>query len=135
MFIFSCSDILNNPEYYDEKDIKGEFVVLVEGKEKSKDDIVSELSIEELMEQYLEEGLDKKEAMKKVAKDKGITKSEVYKYLLKNDLVHFLATDTHRKNTIYPLLKKATKKIEKIIGKEKTEELIKINPQKILNNT
>ena len=73
-------------KYYDEKDIKGEFVVLVEGKEKSKDDIVSELSIEELMEQYLEEGLDKKEAMKKVAKDKGITKSEVYKYLLKNDV-------------------------------------------------
>lgn len=60
---------------------------------------------------------------------------QTVKYLLKNDLVHFLATDTHRKNTIYPLLEKATKKIEKIIGKEKTEELIKINPQKILNNT
>lgn len=57
------------------------------------------------------------------------------KYLLKNDLINFIATDTHRKDTIYPLLKKATKKIEKIIGKEKTEELIKINPQKILNNT
>lgn len=60
---------------------------------------------------------------------------QTVKYLLKKDLIHFLGTDTHRKNTIYPLLKKATKKIEKIIGKEKTEELIKINPQKILNNT
>lgn len=60
---------------------------------------------------------------------------QTFKYLLKKDLIHFLGTDTHRKDTIYPLLKKATKKIEKIIGKEKTEELIKTNPQKILNNT
>lgn len=60
---------------------------------------------------------------------------QTFKYLLKKDLIHFLGTDTHRKDTIYPLLKKATKKIEKIIGKEKTEELIKINTQKILNNT
>ena len=60
---------------------------------------------------------------------------QTFKYLLKKDLIHFLGTDTHRKDTIYPLLKKATKKIEKIIGKEKTEKLIKINPQKILNNT
>ena len=45
---------------------------------------------------------------------------QTFKYLLKKDLIHFLGTDTHRKDTIYPLLKKATKKIEKIIGKEKT---------------
>lgn len=69
-------------EYYEEKDIKGEFVVLVEGNKEEKEDPASNLSIEELMNQYLEEGFDKKEAMKKVAKDKGITKSEVYKYLL-----------------------------------------------------
>lgn len=69
-------------EYYEEKDIKGEFVVLVEGKKIEKEGIISELTIEELMEQYLSEGFDKKEAMKKVAKDKGITKSEVYKYLI-----------------------------------------------------
>ena len=35
------------------------------------------------------------------------------KYLLKNDLINFIATDTHRKNTIYPLLEKGIKKIEK----------------------
>lgn len=69
-------------EYYEDKDIKGEFVVLVEGNKIEKEDQNSELTIDELMEKYLEEGLDKKEAMKKVAKDKGITKSEVYKYLL-----------------------------------------------------
>lgn len=57
------------------------------------------------------------------------------KYLLKNDLINFIATDTHRKNTIYPLLEKGIKKIEKITGKEKAEELTNLNVQKILNNT
>ena len=69
-------------EYYEEKDVKGEFVVLLEGCAIEKEDPTSNLTIEELMDMYLKEGLDKKEAMKKVAKDKGITKSEVYKYLL-----------------------------------------------------
>lgn len=71
-------------EYYEEKDIKGEFVVLVEGNKEEKENPVSECSIEELMNQYMDEGMDKKEAMKRVAKDKGITKSEVYKQLLNN---------------------------------------------------
>ena len=57
------------------------------------------------------------------------------KYLLNNDLINFIATDTHRKNTIYPLLEKGIKKIEKITGKEKAEELTNLNVQKILNNT
>ena len=68
-------------EYYEEKLIKGEFVIVLEGKEKE-DPTVSEESVEELMKKYLDEGFDKKEAMKKVAKDKGMTKSEVYKQLL-----------------------------------------------------
>ena len=69
-------------EFYAERDIKGEFVVLVEGNKEEKENLVSDITIEELMEIYLNEGLDKKEAMKKVAKEKGLTKSEVYKYLL-----------------------------------------------------
>lgn len=56
------------------------------------------------------------------------------KYLLKNNLIHFLATDTHKKNTLYPLLGKAIKKVEKIAGKEKVTELTNVNAQKILNN-
>lgn len=71
-------------EYYEENDIKGEFVVLVEGKEQDNFEEAVTDSIEDLMEKYLNEGLDKKEAMKKVAKDKNITKSEVYKYLINN---------------------------------------------------
>ena len=70
--------------YYEEKDIKGEFVVLVEGAVFEEKNEVSEQTIEALMEMYINEGMDKKEAMKRVAKDKGITKSEVYKYMLKS---------------------------------------------------
>ena len=72
-------------EYYEAKEIKGEFVILLEGKEKTKEDAINEESIEELMNKYTNEGLDKKEAMKKVAKAKGISKSEVYKYILENE--------------------------------------------------
>lgn len=69
--------------YYEEREIKGEFVLVLEGKQIEKTDTFSEAPIEELMEQYLEAGLEKKEAMKKVAKEKGMTKSEVYQYLCK----------------------------------------------------
>ena len=69
--------------YYEENEVKGEFVIVLEGVHK-KEEIVEE-TIKELMEQYLEEGYDKKEAMKLVAKKKGISKSEVYKELLKTE--------------------------------------------------
>ena len=66
---------------YNEGDIKGEFVVLVEGKPAEIVEITE--SIEELMERYMDEGMTEKEAMKQVAKDKGISKSEVYATLKK----------------------------------------------------
>lgn len=62
--------------YYEDVNIKGEFVVLVEGAPHEKE--VVEGTVEELMEKYLEEGMDEKEAMKKVAKEKEMTKSQVY---------------------------------------------------------
>jgi len=70
-------------DYYEDENIKGEFVVLLEGKSLEIEANYSDDSIEDLMKKYLEQGIDKKEAMKLVARDKGITKSEVYKYLLK----------------------------------------------------
>lgn len=63
-------------EYYESVDVKGEFVLLVEGAE-IKEEIVEE-TIEELMDIYLSQGMSEKEAMKEVAKKKGITKSQVY---------------------------------------------------------
>lgn len=71
--------------YYSEKDIKGEFVLIVEGKRE--EEILEEerakweaLSIEEHIKNYISEGLSKKEAIKKVAKDRKLSKSEIYKY-------------------------------------------------------
>ena len=40
------------------------------------------MSIREHMEIYLEQGIDRKEAMKKVAVDRGISKRDVYRELL-----------------------------------------------------
>lgn len=56
------------------------------------------------------------------------------KYLLKKNLIDFLGTDTHRKNTIYLEIEKAIKKVTKIIGEEKLKELTTTNARKILEN-
>lgn len=56
------------------------------------------------------------------------------KKLLKDSMIHFLGTDTHRSGTIYIQMDKILKKLEKLIGKEKLELLSTINPQKVLNN-
>ena len=44
------------------------------------------MAIEEHMEVYLGQGFDKKEAMKKVAKDRGVSKREIYQYLMELEL-------------------------------------------------
>ena len=42
-----------------------------------------DMSIENHMEHYISQGLDRKEAMKQVAKDRGVQKREIYNYLEK----------------------------------------------------
>lgn len=74
-------------DYYSENEPKGEFVLVIEGKSREeikKEKIASfdNISIEEHMEMYTSKGIDKKEAMKLVAKDRGISKRDVYQYLL-----------------------------------------------------
>lgn len=73
-------------EFYRENEPKGECVLVIEGK--SRAELILEeqsdwqkLSIEEHMEVYLSQGIEKKEAMKKVAKDRGVTKRDIYQYL------------------------------------------------------
>ena len=56
------------------------------------------------------------------------------KKLLKEDLIHFLGSDVHRENQIYPKMPKIMKKLNKIISQKKIEELTTINPQKVLDN-
>ena len=61
---------------------KGEFVVLVEGK--CQESELNSLSEEEHINYYIGLGLDKKEALKKVAKERGVSKSSLYKYTVNN---------------------------------------------------
>ena len=58
--------------------IKGEFVIVVEGNKKEDD--YSDMTIEEHINMYIQDGYSEKEALKMVAKDRGVKKSEIYKY-------------------------------------------------------
>ncbi len=76
-------------EYYLENEPKGECVIVIEGRSiaELKAEAISEwekLSIPEHMAVYTGQGKDKKEAMKLVAKDRGISKREVYQAVLDN---------------------------------------------------
>lgn len=74
-------------DYYEENEPRGEFVLVIEGRnieelKKEKELSFQEMDINEHMKLYLDKGMDKKEAMKAVAVDRGIPKREVYKMLL-----------------------------------------------------
>lgn len=73
--------------YYETEEPRGECVLVVEGKNRLEIQQEQErsweaISIEEHMKRYLDSGMDKKEAMKLVAKDRGMKKRDVYQYLL-----------------------------------------------------
>ncbi len=73
--------------YYRENDPRGEYVLVIEGKDIEEIEAEAkaqweEMTIEEHMEVYLSQGLDKKEAMKAVAKDRGVSKRDIYNALL-----------------------------------------------------
>lgn len=73
--------------YYETTEPKGECVIVVEGKSRKavREEARArweELSMKEHMEQYLSAGMTKKDAMKQVARDRGIGKREVYQALL-----------------------------------------------------
>lgn len=58
------------------------------------------------------------------------------KKLLKNNLIYFLGTDIHKPNSkIYINIKKIRKKITKLIGQDKFNQLTKINPETIIKNS
>lgn len=72
---------------YESSEPKGEYVLIIEGRshkelEIEKQSMWEEKTIIEHMEIYMEQKLDKKSAMKIVAKDRGISKREVYQALL-----------------------------------------------------
>ena len=74
--------------YYEDNEPRGEYVLVIDGK--SFDKIAEEekkswenMSLEEHMAVYENQGIDRKEAMKLVAKDRGVSKRDVYQALLK----------------------------------------------------
>lgn len=76
--------------YYTEHDPKGECVLVIEGKSREQirreeTDAWEQMSIEAHMEHYESQGMPHKDAMKQVAKDRGVTKRDIYQYLLKED--------------------------------------------------
>ena len=75
--------------HYESEEPKGECVIVIEGK--SIDELKAEqqkswdeMSLEEHMDLYLSHGMDRKDAMKQVAKDRGITKRDVYRILMEH---------------------------------------------------
>lgn len=68
-------------------DIKGEFVIILEGNSISKKELetnnLNEKTLEEHYKFYEEQGFDKKEIIKKIAKDRNVNKNEIYQYFLK----------------------------------------------------
>lgn len=75
------SNILNKFEEY-----RGEFVVLIEGSNESKQDVqkksLNDLSLEKHYEYYEKQGLEKKEIIKKIAKDRNVNKNDIYQYFI-----------------------------------------------------
>lgn len=81
----TISDIL---KFYKDNEPRGEYVLVVDGKtfeeiRKEEQQTWERMSIEEHMAVYEGQGTDRKEAMKLVARDRGISKRDVYQALLK----------------------------------------------------
>lgn len=83
-FVSTIEEILN---YYATQEPKGECVLVIEGK--NRQELIEEaqaeyekMSVEEHMKLYLDQGMEKKEAMKAVAKDRGVSKRDIYQALL-----------------------------------------------------
>lgn len=77
-------------EKYEAEEPRGEFVLVIEGKNQEALDQEErqkweDMSLEDHMKIYLDEGLDKKAAMKKVAKDRGVSKRDIYNQLVQEE--------------------------------------------------
>lgn len=68
------------------RDLKGEMIILIEGAEKKQKEVpLNNLSLEEHYKYYEDLGLDKKEIIKKISKDRRVNKNDIYmKFINKN---------------------------------------------------
>ena len=74
-------------EYYGENEPRGEYVLVLAGAdraalEEEKRRNFEEMTLEEHMALYTDQGLSRKDAMKKVAADRGVSKRDIYKELM-----------------------------------------------------
>lgn len=74
-------------EHYEETEPRGECVLVIEGRsiegmKEEERQSWDAMAVEEHMGVYLKQGFEKKEAMKLVAKDRGVSKREIYQYLM-----------------------------------------------------
>lgn len=74
--------------YYEVNEPRGEYVLIIAGR--SREEMKKEeqagweaFSLEEHMAHYESQGIDRREAMKRVAKDRGVSKRDIYQALLK----------------------------------------------------
>lgn len=76
--------------YYEENEPRGEYVLVVEGRsreDKKKEEQLSwrEMSAQEHVSLYEKQGMDRKAAMKQAAKDRGVSKRDIYQSLLQEE--------------------------------------------------
>lgn len=77
-------------EFYEHQEPKGECVLVLEGRsreslDEEKQKSFLDMTLKEHMKIYEDQGMDRKEAMKQVAKDRGVGKREIYQALLEED--------------------------------------------------
>ena len=74
--------------WYEANEPRGEFALVIAGQDRrdlirrKQEEVRTSISLADHMEQYLAEGMDRKEAMKAVARDRGLSKRDVYRLLL-----------------------------------------------------
>ena len=66
----------------DKKTVKGEYIILIEGNEIKKENELNFLPLDEHYKYYENLGMDKKEIIKKIAKDRNVNKNEIYKQFI-----------------------------------------------------
>ena len=76
----NIDEILSNVD-----NLKGEMVLIIEGNYSEKENDLCNLSIKEHYKYYQVQGLDKKEIIKKIAKDRNVNKNEIYKLFVNKE--------------------------------------------------
>ncbi len=76
--------------YYEQNEPRGEYVLVLEGcsrqqMEQEAQDAWKEMSLKDHMKVYEDQGMNRKDAMKQVAKDRGVGKREIYQALLEEE--------------------------------------------------